>query len=385
MRFFSAQTGQPRDHWGFAWAPRNLTGIPAAEFAAQSGAVLDRLAAAIRDSGNVVDPASPGSGACGPPGQDVWCRGDLPEARHNQAWRSFRGWTQPVLDFVDPVPTLTAGSPSAPFRLSLVTTSGAPVAGTASTTVTLRSSSPRGGFSTSPAGPWTSTLSLTLAAGSEARFHYLDTRAGTATLTASGPGAATGTQAVTITAGAVARIAVTPASGTVRAQGQRRFTAAGADAYGNAVSSGFRWTVTPQALGTIVPGPGGTATFTAGRLTRTGTILAAADGVVGRASVTVTPGLLRIGSLSLRSGSRRLLITLTTVDGARRPVSNARVSIAVRRDGARHLRARARTGDAGRVRFSAPTAQGCFVVRVTGASAAGFTWDGRTPRNRLCR
>ena len=59
MRSFSVSAGQARDHWGFAWAPRNTTGLPNADFAAQTGQILDRMAAAIRDSG-VADPEEPG-------------------------------------------------------------------------------------------------------------------------------------------------------------------------------------------------------------------------------------------------------------------------------------------------------------------------------------
>ena len=41
--YFSATSAQPRDHWGFAWAPRNTTGISNADFAAQTEANFDRL------------------------------------------------------------------------------------------------------------------------------------------------------------------------------------------------------------------------------------------------------------------------------------------------------------------------------------------------------
>ena len=85
---------RPRDHWGFAWAPRNTTGLPNADFAAQTGQILDRMAAAIRDSG-VADPEDPDGGACGA-GQTL-CAVDLPEASHNGAWRSFRAWAQSTL------------------------------------------------------------------------------------------------------------------------------------------------------------------------------------------------------------------------------------------------------------------------------------------------
>ena len=50
---------------------------------ARSGLVLDRLAAAIRDSAETPDPADPGSAACGPPGQSTLLRrgrrGSTPE------------------------------------------------------------------------------------------------------------------------------------------------------------------------------------------------------------------------------------------------------------------------------------------------------------------
>jgi len=386
LRFFSATTGQARDHWGFAWAPRNATGAPAAEFAARTGLVLDRLSAAIRDSAVTSDPENPGSGACGAPGQDL-CAFDLAEARHNEGWRTFRSWTQPVLRFVTEPQTIPAGTPSAPLTVALATSSGAPLATPASIAVTVRSSSPQGMFSSSPAGPWTSTLVFTVATGADGVFYYQDTRAGSHTLTASGSGATSGTQVVTVTPGPVARVTVLPPAGSVRARGQRRFTASAVDAHGNAVAASFAWTVRPVALGATKPGPGGTATFSAGRLLGSGTVSATTGEVVaiaGSADVTVTPATLRIGSIVTRSGARGVRIALTTVDGARRPVSNGVLAVVVRRDGRRVLAVRARTGAAGRTLVRAP-GTGCFTVSVTRASAAGFRWDGRTPRNRLCR
>src|SRR5204862_2149285 len=73
LRFFSAATSQPQDHWGFAWAPRNGTGLTPGAFAAATGAVLDRLGAAVHDSADTPDPHDPGSAACGPPGAPTWC------------------------------------------------------------------------------------------------------------------------------------------------------------------------------------------------------------------------------------------------------------------------------------------------------------------------
>ena len=127
LRYFSQTSGQPQDHWGFAWAPRNATGMSAADFASRTNLILDRLASAVRDSGQVPDPVEPGSSACGPPGQNVWCVGDLEGARPAEGWRSFRGWTQSTLSLGTPPPTVTVGQPSAPINLTLVTSTGLPV------------------------------------------------------------------------------------------------------------------------------------------------------------------------------------------------------------------------------------------------------------------
>src|SRR5439155_7228298 len=56
----NASASAAEDHAGFAWSPRNLTGMPQSDFVAQTSAILDRLAAAIRDSGEPVDPSDPG-------------------------------------------------------------------------------------------------------------------------------------------------------------------------------------------------------------------------------------------------------------------------------------------------------------------------------------
>ena len=53
--YVSAQTYAMRSagngRFGFAWSPRNLAGMPSADFTAQTDALLVRLAAAIADSG----------------------------------------------------------------------------------------------------------------------------------------------------------------------------------------------------------------------------------------------------------------------------------------------------------------------------------------------
>ena len=385
LRWFSATTGQPRDHWGFAWAPTNALGLSNADFVAQTGAILDRMAAAIRASGDVVEPENPGSGACGPPGQDRLCAGDLTDARHTEAWRDFRTWSQAAIGFTTPAQTIPAGAPSGPITLALVTTTGSPVTTGTPRTVTLSSGSVRGTFATTPAGPWTGTLTLTVAPGAPVTFYYQDTLAGQHTLTASADGTTTGTHVITVAPGAPVSVAVRPESGEVRARGTRRLLAQTTDAFGNITVGPFVWQLTPAALGTIVPGPSGTAVFTANRLLGAGTVTATAGTISGAASVTVIPGRLRIGSIAFGRGGGGLRITLTSVDGARRPVSSTAVRIVVKRDGKRHFAGSGRTGPAGKKLFRVRGARGCFTVSVTRATAQGFVWDGRTPRNRVCR
>lgn len=392
LRYFSATSGQSQDHWGFAWAPRNAAGIAAPEFAARTALVLDRLADAVRDSAETLEETNPGSAACGPPGQNLWCVVDVEGARLTEAWKSFRGWTQSVLAFSTPAQTILAGTPSAAMGLALVTSSGLPVTTPTPLAVTLSSSSPQGSFSTSPAGPWSSTLSLTIAAGTGTSpgFYYQDTQAGTHVLTASAAGATSGTQMVTVTPGPVAALAVTPTSAAVRARTSRQFTAAGTDAHGNAVPVSAAWSLTPPTLGTLAPRTGGATEFRAGRALGSGTVVASLATETGAisagATVSVTPGRLRIGSIGYRSRKSAVLVTATAVDAAGNPVSRAVVSVVVRRNGRGYFSARAATGAAGRTVYRVPVRRdGCLTTTVRRVSVVGFAWDGRTPRNRYCR
>jgi hypothetical protein len=392
LRFFSATTGQPEDHWGFAWAPRNASGISPADFAAQSGQILDRLAAAVRDSGQTVDPEDPGSAACGPAGQNVWCVGDVQGARLNEAWKSFRTWTQPTLAFATPPQTIAVGTPSAAMRLALTTSSGQPLAAKSPLTVTLSSTSPQGTFSTSPNGPWSTTLSLTFVAGASTSedFYYLDTRAGSQVLTASADGVTSGTQTVMVTPGPVVSLAVTPASATIRARATQELAAAGADSYGNVFPVTVAWSLSPASIGTIAPSTGSTTTFVAFRTPGEATITAVfgteAGPISAAATIRVVPARLRIGSIRYRKSKGVALVNVTTIDALGRPISRAAVTVLVRRDGRRHFSARATTGAAGRTVFRVPVrVGGCFTTAIARASAVGFLWDGRTPKNRYCR
>ena len=376
MRSFSLASGQTRDHWGFAWAPRNTTGLSNADFAAQTGQILDRMAVAIRDSSGA-DAESPITGACG--GDETLCAVDLEGAAHNGAWRSFRAWAQSTLSLGPATPTqLVAGVPSTPLELSVATAVARPV------TVTLRSSSAAGTFSTTPAGPWTPTLALPVTPGTIGAFYYRDTRAGVATLTATSPGTSQATREVAVVAAAAVRIAVTPGSRAVRARGEVGFTGAATDAFGNTAGGTLAWSVTPATLGTFVRGPGGTVTFRAGRVLGAGSVTATSGSLAGSATVNVQPAALRVAA-TFRRTSRGVELTLATIDGQNRPVSRAALAFAVRLDDRRVARDRAVTGAAGKTRLAVPAGPGCYSVVVTRASAQGFVWNGRTPRARLCR
>ncbi len=388
MRHFSAASGQAGDHWGFAWSPRNATGVSERDFPAQTGSVIDRMAAAIRDSGEVVEPENPGSGACGPPGLETWCAADVPGAQHNDAWRSFRGWTDSALGFITPRRTLAAGGPPAEIGLALVTTNGTRVTSAPVRLAALRTSSSRGTFATTPAGPWTRTLAVNLAAPADTVVYYRDMRAGTHTITASAAGSFSGTQVVTVTPGPLARITVGPESGPVRARGKRTFVAVATDVHRNPVRGSFRWRVLPARLGKVKRTAQGRALFRAERLVRRGLVVASVTSggrtITGSAKVAVRPSPLRIGSIAHRRTAGGARVLLRAVDPARRPVSEAKVVAIVRQGGRPLARFRVATGRFGRADFRIAVLRGCITVKVARASAAGFVWDRRTPRNRFC-
>ncbi len=92
MRNFSGLSPwRSEDTFGFAWAPDN-PGLPTADFARQTGEILDRLAAAIHDSdGGSGDGQADdvGLGACGE--LQEWCDTDVEGATFNPAWKLLFG------------------------------------------------------------------------------------------------------------------------------------------------------------------------------------------------------------------------------------------------------------------------------------------------------
>ena len=391
MRHFSAANAEPQDHWGFAWAPRNGTALAAADFATQSGAILDRLAAAIRDSADAVDPEDPGSAACAPSGQIQWCVGDVDGARLNPAWQSFRTWTQPLLSFATPPQTIPAGTPSAAISLALLNARGGPQTALTPITVTVSSSSPQGTFSTSPTGPWSPSLSLTIAAGASTAgpFYYLDTRAGAQTITASAFGVTSGTQIITVLPGAPVSVSIAPRSMPVPVRTTKELTALAADSFGNRFPTLASWSLSPEARGTLSTTTGNSTTFTASRRIGRGTVTASVDTGSGTlsaaANVNVVPSPMHV-ALRYQARKRAFFASLLATDPAGQSVSRARIAIVVRRKGRVYFSKTATTGAAGRVSVRVLARKGgCFTTTVMRATALGFTWDRRMSQNRICR
>ena len=191
--YVSAQTYALRaagnSRFGFSWSPRNLAGIPTADFNAQTDAVLVRLAAAIADSGDVPE------AACGA----SWCTTSLAGATATSAWRTFGTWKPSRLAFTSAEQTVSPGSPSAPLTVELQTNAGTPYTAGIPVAVALSSSSPAAELSTGPGGPWSSTLAVPIASGaSSATFHVRDATVGSGTITAVAAGKTAATQAFTV-------------------------------------------------------------------------------------------------------------------------------------------------------------------------------------------
>ena len=191
--YVSAQTYAMRstgkDRFGYAWSPRNLAGIPTADFTAQTDAVLVRLAAAIADSGDVPE------AACDP----TWCTGSLGGATATTAWRTFGTWQPSRLAFASPAQTVAPGAVSTPLTVELQTNAGTAYTAGLPVTVTLASSSPTAELSTSPGGPWSATLATPISSGgSTASFYFRDAVTGSATITATAAGKTAATQAVSV-------------------------------------------------------------------------------------------------------------------------------------------------------------------------------------------
>lgn len=192
MRSYDASLGWSADRIGFAWDPSNSLGLSSSDFSAQTAAILAQLAAAIAAS---ADPVAPGAGACTGP----WCTATVDGAAFTPAWSTFASWTPTSAGFASTPQSVTAGTATGPMSVE-VEIGGVVTSLPLDTAVRLSSSSPGGSFSTSPSGPWTPTLDLTVAAGAtNGTFYMLDAQPGTPTVTAA-VGATSATQIEVVTA-----------------------------------------------------------------------------------------------------------------------------------------------------------------------------------------
>jgi hypothetical protein len=385
LRNHGARSGAPGDRFGFAWAPRNADALLSSDFSLRTSAVLDRLAAAIRDSG-VDTPSDPGSRACGTNGRNAWCAGDLEGATLTESWRTFRAWSPTTLAFVSPPQVVGAGAVSAPVSLQ------AQVAGVAARPVTavaltLSSSSPTGTFAMSAAGPFAPTLAVQLPAGAfaTAQFFYQDATAGPVTLTAAAAGVVTGTQQLTVTGAAPVSLRVDPSSSILLPGATATFTAVGIDQFGNESPTTAVWSATPATLGSFAPASGSTTTFTAGSQPGSGQVTATVTTLAGplTASAPVTvepPPPVRVAAVRYGVAKRMLHVYVTVVDGGGRRVRDASVTVALYRNNKVYARAAGRT-TSGRMTFSRPASWGTYRTKVTRVAASTRTWDRVTPRN----
>ena len=385
FRSHSVRSGRPSDHWGFAWSPRNTNGMAPTEWAAVTGAVLDRLATAIRDSA-VETPADPGVRACGPNGQNLWCAGDLTGAALTDNWRTFRAWSPTTLAFLSPPQAIGAGTVSAPIPLQVqvARVAARPIA---PVVATVAASSPTGTLATSPTGPFAPTVTVELPAGvtSTAQLFYQDATAGPVTLTASAAGVVNGTLQLTVTGAAPLTLRVDPPATELLPGATATLTAIGVDQFGNATPTSAVWTLTPATLGTLAPTGGTATTFTAGRNAGTGQVTATVTTPAGQltasASVTVTPPPpVRVAAVRYGVAKRRLHVYVTVVDASGRRVRDANVTVALLRAGKVYARAAGRT-TTGRMTFSRPASAGTYRVKVTRVLASSRTWDRVTPTN----
>ena len=390
MRSHDASLGRPDDRWGFAWAPRNPGSVPKNEFASAAGAVLDRLAAAIRDSGGD-SPSDPGVLACGPPGKNLWCGGDLAGAALTPSWATFRTWSPTTLTFVTPPPTVVAGAVSTPITIQ-PQVAGVAARPQAPLAMTITTSSPTGTLATNAAGPFTPSVTVQLVPGafSTVQVYYEDTTSGTATLTASAPGAVAGTLALTVSGAAAVSLQIEPVSATLTLGATASFSAVGIDGFGNPIPSlSAAWTLAPGTPGALAPTSGPSTTYTASGRIGKGQVIATVTTPTGPLSATAPvvvtpPPVVRVAAIRYGVRHKTLNVYVTVVDARGRRVPNAGVTVFLYRNGKLYGRAGARTV-AGRTTFTRPASWGTYRAVVRKVTATGLRWNGKTPPNRFVR
>jgi hypothetical protein len=308
-RSLNAPTGV--DRLGFAWAPNNPNALATADFNAQTGSVLDRVAAAIRDSGSAP------SAACAP----AWCATAVDGAAFTGAWAGFSSWSVPGLVLTSPPATVQAGAPTT--LTAQIQAAGVVQNATADQQVTFTSTSPTGTFAPS--------ATVTIPAGSSTvSVAYTDTKAGTPTISAALPGQPAAAQTETVTAAPLATLTVTPKSAAVATGRSASFALAGADAYGNAVAPAATWSLSTTAYGRLTSVSPTRATFTASTRAGRATLTATANGVKATAAITVSRPGARVAGVRTASVAGHLVVTTSVLRGTT-PAAGIALTLRVRK------------------------------------------------------
>ena len=113
-------------------------------------------------------------------------------------------------------------------------------------------------------------------------------------------------------------------------------------------------------------------------------MLARAGAVSASASLRVSPGPIRVSSIRYSARRTVIRVTASVAEVGGGAAQGVRTSVVVRRNGRTHFSASKRTDAAGRTTYLVPRAAGCFITKVTNATAPGYRWNGKTPANRFC-
>jgi len=385
--------GTPR--LGFAWNPLNSQNLSATDYNAQIAGVLARLAGSIHET-DAGDPTQ----AC----EATGCSAVVDGATPITTWSTFATWTPTNAVFTSPPATLTPGTPSNPITLQLQT-GGAPTTLPVPVTLTVTSSSPTTQFSTTSTGPWSPTLTTTLAPGAVGAVLYAqDSTAGTPKFTASLDGQIT-TQLETV--GTPAPAAPPPPPPGVRivsaaftpTHGRLRVSLQVSANTGQPLPARVSFTVLRDSkpfLSTVAQ------SNTAGQIDVTGFPRLELGCYAAHVKSVYAPGFVwdnaspaqtfcvktlpaRVGAVVFGRKQRHLHVAVRVVDDTGHPIA-ARVSYAVLHGKTLYASTAGATTSAGWLPMTAgkKLAKGCYSVKVKTIAAHGYAWDRVTGSNRYC-
>ena len=390
LRNHSVRTGQPTDHWGFAWAPRNPRSRPFDDLPARTrGSCSTGSRTAIRDSQTVV-PDDPGVNACAD-GPLLRRRPRGRVRRHAAGARSGRGRRRRSASRRRRRPSAQESS-RAPIGLQVQV---AARRGASRSLPWSRRSPPRRRPAPSrraPAGPFAPTVSVAaprrgvrdgpaLLPGHDGRDRDAERHPA--------PASSTGTQPFTVSGAPPVSLRVDPPSATVVAggdgdapRGRRRPVRQRARPRSRGRSS--RSPAAPSR-----PRPAPTASFVASSVPGTGTVTATlttpAASLTATAALTVRPPpAVRVSAVRYGVARGRLLVFTTVVDTRGRRVRNASVTVALSRNGKGLARGR-RTHRAGRMTFDRPASTARTARASPGSSRPGSPGAASTPANSFTK